>query len=181
MSNMQMNAVRAAILLLAMATIAIVPLLRTGYAQAPNPSATVLALSDTVSTMTFSVEEKSAIALSGGDLDLNGAIDDYEFDAVRPMFESLLREQLALEIDGERTAWIRTVSFGVVRDGGTPRVVLQTEFPPAEAGATVSFADSLYEGISSSGYANALTIQDGDSSVAVMLSGSRRDWEVRKQ
>ncbi|MFD0671088.1 hypothetical protein [Cohnella sp. GCM10027633] len=181
MSKTYTNAVRAAILIAMMATIAVFPLLRTGYAHASNASSTVLELSDSRTMLTFSIDEKSAIELSGGDLDLNGTMDDYEFDAIRELFEALLLDQLALSVDGERAQRVRTASFGIVREEGTARAVLQAEFPPAGAGSDVDFADRLYEGIASSGYANALTVREGSSSVAAVLSGVHRTWDNRNE
>lgn len=178
MPTMTTPAIRASLLALTLA-IAFLPTgaLRPADAQSANVARTTLEFAQDATRLTYALDERSAIALSGGDLDLNGTLDEYEFDAVKPLFEALLQDQLKLTIDGEEAEWTNGADLRLDAQGAEKQAVLAVELPPVAADASVSLTDRLYEGITRFDYRNALTVVRGEP-VAAVLSGSNRTWRA---
>ncbi|MFC5529759.1 hypothetical protein [Cohnella yongneupensis] len=174
MFKLTANATRAALFVLMLTAIALIPFRHTTYAHGSSTSHTTLELTEQQTLMTIAIDERSAIELSGGDLDLSGTLDEYEFDAVKPLFERLLKEQITLAIDGVQVPWNRTVSFGMVVDGGAAKAMLQVEFLPISASSSVSVTDNLYQSVLQSDYKNQIVVHSGTSSHTAALSGLKR-------
>lgn len=171
-------AIRASLMIVLTLAIAFLPnALRPADAQSVNVASTTLEFAKDATRMTYTLDERSAIALSGGDLDLNGTLDEYEFEAVKPMFEALLEDQLRLTIDGEEAEWTNGADLRLDADGPEKQAVLVVELPPVAADAAVALTDRLYEGITRFDYRNALTVMRGEP-IAAVLSGSNRTWRA---
>lgn len=179
MRKLTFSAIRAAMIMLTFACVVLMSVHRPADAHASSAAFTTLEFSKHATRMTYVLDERSAIELSGGDLDLNGSMDDYEFDAVKPMFERLLGDQLRLAVDGKTVAWTRTIGLKLVAQGSEKQAVLEVEFPPVAANASVSLTDDLYQGVTRFDYVNTLKIAKGKPGALEVLSGSNRTWTMR--
>lgn len=171
-------AIRASLTIVLTLAIAFLPAApRSADAESVNVAYTSLEFAKDATRMTYTLDERSAIALSGGDLDLNGTLDEYEFDAVKPLFEALLEDRLRLTIDGVEAEWPNGADLRLETNGAEKQAVLAVEWPPVAADAAVSLTDRLYEGITRFDYRNALTVVRGEP-IAAVLSGSNRTWRA---
>ncbi|MCD9026505.1 HupE/UreJ family protein [Cohnella silvisoli] len=147
-------------------------------AHAYSASYTKLDLTKSVTLMTYTLDELSAIELVGGDEDGNGMFDQGEFDAVKEQLAALLNDHLILKIGVEPKSWSQLNSFVLERRGDESKVILTVQYPPVSNMLPLSLTDTLYNDDKKTNYVDLLTIHYGQQKSTAALSAGNRTWAI---
>ncbi|WP_239614942.1 HupE/UreJ family protein [Cohnella mopanensis] len=165
-------------LVFALLLMLLMPSNRVAEAHAYSASYTTLELTQSITMMTFAVDELSAIELAGGDLDRNGMYDEAEFDAIKDRLATIFQDHLTLAIGGESRSWTELQSLVLERRGGESEVVLKAVYPPVEDNLSLSLMDTLYKNDKKTNYVNLLTAHYGPQKSTAALSADNRTWAI---
>ncbi|WP_276352631.1 hypothetical protein [Cohnella caldifontis] len=147
------------------------PIASHGFSQGH----TTLELSPSQTVLTYELDENSVSELTGGDANRDGVMDQREFEAVRIRLESMLNENIVLEIDGKPETWTHVESFVLEPQGDTAKAVWRVVYPGVSASESVSLTDRFFED-GKSGYSNRITVQYGGRLSEAVLTGAARSW-----